>query len=167
VTNYYRAPWGRSVKLVTLVASVLLVGFPLTAMALGYSSGIVLVIVIIPFSIWVFTLPFMILGYELTPEELRIGRLGWKSVFPLRSLRSAEHKSNAMARSLRIFGNGGLFSVCGRFRNRELGHYRAFVTDPKNAVVLRFGEQTIVISPEGPKEFVEALGVGQATREDA
>ena len=72
-----------------------------------------------------------------------------------------------MARSLRIFGNGGLFSVCGRFRNRELGHYRAFVTDPKNAVVLRFGEQTIVISPEGPKEFVEALGVGQATREDA
>jgi len=136
-------------------------------MALGYSSGIVLVIVIIPFSIWVFTLPFMILGYELTPEELRIGRLGWKSVFPLRSLRSAEHKSNAMARSLRIFGNGGLFSVCGRFRNRELGHYRAFVTDPKNAVVLRFGEQTIVISPEGPKEFVEALGVGQATREDA
>jgi hypothetical protein len=136
-------------------------------MALGYSSGIVSVILVIPLLIWVFTLPFIILRYDLTPEELRIGRLGWKSVFLLRSLRSAEHKPNAMARSLRIFGNGGLFSVCGRFRNRELGHYRAFVTDPTNTVVLRFAEQTIVISPEGPEGFVEALGVCDATREDA
>ena len=167
MTKCYRAPWGRSVKLVTLFASVLLVGFPLTAMALGFSSGILSVILIIPLLIWVFTLPFVILGYELTPEELRIVRLGWKSVFPLRSLSYAEHKPNAMSRSLRIFGNGGLFSVCGRFRNRELGNYRAFVTDPKNAVVLRNAEQTIVISPEGPQEFIEALEVCEATREGA
>ena len=159
MAKHYRAPWGRSVKLVTLVASVLLVGVPLTAMALSYGSGLVLVIALIPLLIWVGTLPFMILGYELTPEELRIGRLGWTSVFALRSVRSAEHKPNAMARSLRIFGNGGLFSVCGRFRNRELGHYRAFVTDPKNAVVLRFDEETIVISPGKPEEFVQALNV--------
>lgn len=42
---------------------------------------------------------------------------------------------------------------------------RAFVTDPKNAVVLRFGEKVVVISPERPDEFVAALDVRVAPRE--
>ncbi len=159
MATHYKAPWGRSVRLVTIVVSMLLVGIPVTAISQGNGSAGVLLVAVIPLLIWMFTLPFMILGYELTDEELRISRLGWKSVFALRSLHSAEYKPYAMARSLRLFGNGGLFCVCGRFRNRELGHYRAFVTDPNNAVVLRFADKTIVISPDRPEEFTAALNL--------
>jgi len=166
VTNRYAAPWGISVKLVTLFISVVLFGIPLAAIAMVHVSGLGLLIVVVPLSIWVFTLPFMVLGYELTADELRIRRFGWKSVFPLNSLRSAQYNPNAMARSLRTFGNGGLFSVCGHFKNRELGHYRAFVTDPKNAVVLRFGEKTVVVSPERPEAFVAALDDRVAPKEE-
>ena len=165
VTNRYGAPWGTSVKLVTLFISVLLFGIPLAAIAMGHGSGLGLLVVVVPLSIWVFTLPFMVLGYELTAGELRIRRFGWHSVFPLSSLRCAEYNPDAMARSLRTFGNGGLFSVCGHFKNRELGRYRAFVTDPKNAVVLRFGEKTVVISPDRPEEFVASLDLPEAPRE--
>ncbi len=51
-------------------------------------------------------------------------------------------------------GNGGLFSFTGFFRNKALGTYRAFVTDPRKTVVLHFPRRTVVISPGSPKEFV-------------
>ncbi len=52
-----------------------------------------------------------------------------------------------MKGSIRTFGNGGLFCFSGRFRNRKLGSYRAFATDPKLAVVLRFPDKIVVVTP--------------------
>jgi hypothetical protein len=63
----------------------------------------------------------------------------------------------AMRRSLRSFGNGGLFCFAGLFRNKQLGPYRAFATNPAPTVVLRFARHVIVITPENPEEFVGAL----------
>ena len=62
-----------------------------------------------------------------------------------------------MRGSLRLFGNGGIFSITGLFRNRALGNYRAFVTDLKRTVVLRFPERIIVVSPECPEKFVAEI----------
>jgi hypothetical protein len=47
--------------------------------------------------------------------------------------------------------------VTGLFRNRTLGMYRAFVTDPARAVVLKTAGRTIVISPSEPEAFLEEL----------
>jgi len=62
-----------------------------------------------------------------------------------------------MRGSIRTFGNGGLFSFTGFYRNRLLGAYRAFVTDPRQAVVLRFPKRNVVVSPGAPEEFVRDL----------
>jgi hypothetical protein len=62
-----------------------------------------------------------------------------------------------MAHSWRIWGNGGLFAIHGWFQNRELGRYRAFVTDPDHAVVLRWPQVTVVVSPGEPARFVQVL----------
>jgi len=62
-----------------------------------------------------------------------------------------------MKGSLRLFGNGGLFSSSGLFWNRRLGRYRAFATDPGNAVVLEFPDRTLVVTPESPSGFLAAL----------
>ena len=56
-----------------------------------------------------------------------------------------------------MFGNGGLFSFSGRFRNREVGPYRAFVTDWTRAVVLFVPGRAIVVSPADPAAFVRAV----------
>lgn len=58
---------------------------------------------------------------------------------------------------LRLCGNGGLFSFSGWFRNRALGVYRAFVTDPHRTVVLRYPRRPIVLSPSSPEEFVHDI----------
>jgi hypothetical protein len=59
-----------------------------------------------------------------------------------------------MRGSLRLLGNGGLFSFSGEFWNRRLGRYRALATDPSRAVVLRYPGRTIVITPHDPQQFI-------------
>ena len=39
----------------------------------------------------------------------------------------------------------------------RLGRYRAWVTDPRRAVVLEFPDRTIVVSPGRPHLFVDEL----------
>lgn len=62
------------------------------------------------------------------------------------------------AGSIRVFGIAGLFGTIGYFRNKTLGRYKAFVTDPENAVKSSFGNGTkIVLSPEDPITFQQTI----------
>ena len=72
-------------------------------------------------------------------------------------LQSADLQPGALRGSLRLFGNGVLFSFTGLFWNRTLGKYRAFLTDPKRAVVLRLPPRTVVVSPDRPEQFVAEI----------
>jgi hypothetical protein len=62
-----------------------------------------------------------------------------------------------MKGSIRLFGNGGLFSFTGLYRNKKLGNYRAFVNDWHKCVILRFAKRTIVVSPNDPDGFVAVV----------
>ncbi len=57
---------------------------------------------------------------------------------------------------------GGLFSFTGSFRNKALGAYRAFVTDPHRTVVLRFPKRTVIVSPDSPEAFLHEIGAPAA-----
>ena len=104
---------------------------------------------------------FTIRGYTITPEAILVHGLFWTTRLPLANLQSAQFKPHAMRWNIRTFGNGGLFSFSGRFRNRALGAYRALVTDPHRTVVLRFRTRTVVVSPSAPDEFIHDLGVNK------
>ena len=100
---------------------------------------------------------FCIRGYTLSPEMLTIRRLLWNTQIHLTDLISAESRPEAMHRSIRTFGNGGFFSFTGYYRNRNLGSYIAFVTDPHQTVILRFPTRTIVLSPDEPEVFANEI----------
>jgi hypothetical protein len=59
---------------------------------------------------------------------------------------------------MRTTGNDGFFSITGRFWSRTLGWHRAFATDSSRAVVLRYADRTIVISPHDPQQFIMRAG---------
>jgi hypothetical protein len=99
-------------------------------------------------------LPFMVRGYVLTETALTIERLGWRNRWALEGLVSVEVDPEALKRSIRLCGNGGLLSFTGWFRNKKLGLYRLFATDPRRSVVLKFHSRTIVITPDQPAAFV-------------
>ena len=100
---------------------------------------------------------FTIRGYSITPDAIMVRRLFWNTRLPIAELQSAKFDPNATEKSIRTFGNGGLFSFSGFYHNKTLGTYRAFLTDPKQTVVLTFPKRSVVISPAQPDDFVREL----------
>jgi Bacterial PH domain len=98
-------------------------------------------------------------GCAITNDTILVERLFWTTRVPLNGLKSVVFDPDATRRSIRIFGNGGFFSFTGYFRNKELGSYRAFMTDRRRAVVLRFLDRVVVVSPDRPQDFVETISV--------
>jgi len=154
--NTYQAPWGKTLRWVSGLSCLLLLAATLPLIfetrppaALWLTAAVSL---ILPG-----TLLFVIRSYTIEGNELVIRRLLWTTRLSLAGLQSAEVTPDVMRGSLRLCGNGGLFSITGWYRNRALGNYRAFVTDLKRTVVLRFPARSFVVSPENPEQFVAEI----------
>ena len=104
-------------------------------------------------------------GYEITPQHLLIRRLFWSTRWPLPPSTKAAVRPGVMARSWRLWGNGGFFAFSGYFSNAELGRYHAFVTDFARTVVLDTQRGPLVVSPDDPAQF--SLAVDSMTRPPA
>lgn len=155
----FDAPWGVTLKLITMFVIVLLIAVPVIALAAIPRAGALWLAIMAsaPLVILFAAAFFMIRGYELTRSELFIRRLGWKSKLSLQDLQTADIDPEAMRRSIRLFGNGGLFCFAGQFRNKKLGRYRAYATDPRLAVILRFPDKVVVVTPGSPDRFVAQI----------
>lgn len=158
--KHYKAPWSRSLILVSALASCLclaVIFLPATGLATLHLRPFTFLLRLVPLALIVGCALFTIRGYTLTADSILIHRLLWATRLPRATLQAARFDPDATRASLRLFGNGGFFSMTGYFRNRHLGGYRAFVTDPHRTVVLRYPERTVVVSPDDPAAFVRDL----------
>ncbi|MEW9625234.1 PH domain-containing protein [Rhodanobacter geophilus] len=157
------APWSAFLKGISIVVTLLLLGLLLLVACLVPVRTLPVlraVVMAVPLVILLAAALFVVRGYELRDATLHVHRLFWTTRVALGELREAAIDPEAGAGSLRLFGNGGLFSFSGWFRNAKLGRYRAFVTDWQLAVVLRASTCTVVLSPADPAGFVRALQAG-------
>ncbi len=160
--EFQAAPWSTALKVVSTVATAVLAAVAVLVggvvpRAAHVPAAFGLALLALPIAIFVFAVLFVVRGYALDGATLHVERALWRTTIPLRGLTRAWHDPNAMSRSLRIFGNGGLYSVTGLFENAALGRYRAFVTDPKSAVVLQLESGVVVVSPAHPQAFLGHL----------
>jgi len=151
---YFEAPWGTRLKLTTLLSLTLILGLPLY-IYFQRPEGMIPVLAL-P-AIALVSAFFMVRGYELEGNYLYVHRLFWKTKIDLTELKEVKTGPELTAHSIRTFGNGGLFSFTGRFRNRTLGSYRAYITDYRNAVALVFPGNSVVISPDQPLVFEQQV----------
>ena len=152
----FAASWSWSLKLVTFSISAILLAVAFHILRFT-ENGIPIALVlagVAPLVLLVVAMLFIIKGYVINDQQLLVERPGWDYVIELGELQQVYVDPNAMARSLRLFGNGGLFCFAGLFQNKTLGRYRVFATNPRNAVVLKFPARTIVVSPDNPEKFV-------------
>ena len=151
----FKAPWGRVLRVTSISFTLLMLGVSLflIVQAEPHFPARKLAFACLPTLILVSTVPFIIRRYRLRNETLLIDRLFWATEIPLTGLSSVEVTENAMKGSLRLCGNGGLYSFSGWWWSKRLGRYHPYVTDLDRTVVLRFGPRTIVLSPEIPTEF--------------
>lgn len=152
----FRAPWSTLLKTATTFSIALLT---LTFVAGVFSRSYApwpasLLLTAAPLLIIAAAALFMVRGYVLTEDAILVKRLGWCTRLPLAGLQSVAGDVEAMRRSIRVFGNGGLLSFSGEFWSRRMGRYRALATDPDRVVVLRYPKRTIVITPHDPQHFI-------------
>ena len=146
--RHFTAPWGTPVKLVT--GGVIALAFAIGGTQSPATGGVLLALAIgaAAYGVW---------GYSVDEDQIKVLRLGWATRFDLADLEDVRVEPGAMMGSIRTFGNGGLFGLIGRFHNGILGSYRAYATNTENTVVLDFGSQRIVVTPNDPHGFVEAV----------
>lgn len=158
--THFRAPWSKSLIVASTFATLVCLGvsYALWTLPVGASSETLRFwLAVLPLAILLVCALFTVRGYSIANDALLIHRLFWTTRLPLSGLQSVKYDPDATRRSIRTFGNGGLFSFTGYFRNKELGSYRAFMTDRRRAVVLRFPDRVIVVSPDRPEDFVRAI----------
>jgi hypothetical protein len=154
----FRAPWSRSLKSASCLAVFLLLSIGVAGLLMPARMPLVRVIMIaLPPSILAGTLLFIVSGYTLTASALQIVRPLWTTNFALADLVSVAGDAEALQGALRLFGNGGLFSITGIFWKRKVGLFHAYATDPGRAVIVRFKRRTIVVSPDDPQRFIVRL----------
>lgn len=162
--THFSAPWGRALRWISVITTVVCIGVAATDFFLFRSvfrsipvPGINLWAPAVPVILLLGAAPFTIRGYSISNGVLLIHRLWWDTRVSLAGLMSAEALPNAMRRSIRLCGNGGLYSFTGWYRSKDIGNYRAFVTDLTRTVVLRLPNRTLVLSPDNADTFVAAL----------
>jgi hypothetical protein len=149
----YRAPFSKLVVTISVVTVVILIGAATALLARAHHPYVGW----LPVALLGLAAVYIIRGYSISNDAVFVHRLFWRTRLPVHHLQAVRVDPDAMRGSVRVFGNGGLFSVSGIYRNATLGRYRAYVTDPANAVVLRFPSKTVVLSPAGPEAFAKEL----------
>lgn len=158
--THYRATWSNLLRIISVAASLLCVGVAIHerhALASGDLRGLGFWFGLLPLALLVGTALCTVRGYSITPDAILIHRLCWKTKLSRQGLESAEFQPGILCRSIRTFGNGGLFSFTGWYYNRTLGGYRAYATDIHRTVVLRLRGKIIVLTPDEPERFVSEL----------
>lgn len=161
----FRAPWSVGLIVVSVFVTALFAGvvgaallYPVPAAWLRWT------LLILPLGLLALCALSAVRGYALENGVLWIHRPLWTIGLPLAGLRACAWDPKATRNSLRLLGNGGVFAFTGLFWNRRLGRYRMYATDLRRAVVLRFTDRTVVISPDRPEEFVRAVEAYRETR---
>ena len=157
MNTFYSARWSRLLIIVSAVMTILLIGVSIGLVSWKPAGFQAHWLSWLPMVLLVACLPFVIRGYTVTDDAILIRRLCWETRLPLAGLESVTHVPDAMRGSLRLCGNGGMYSFTGFYWNKSLRSYRAFVTDTRRTVVLKFRGKTVVVSPVDPEEFAREL----------
>lgn len=162
IRQTFAAPMGKSTVVMTAIASAILIGVGILQLTLGLKrQGPGRTALIIAGSAvlagFVGSAFFKIRGYDLTASHLVV-RYGFSgSSFPLSEISGAEYKPGALRRSTRSAANGGMWSFLGSFSSPDHGEMRVYVSDAERTVLLRMPQKKLVVSPDDPERFIQAI----------
>jgi hypothetical protein len=165
---FQSAPMGRRVYFaIVFVVTALAVVFAVNLYAAGSRMlrGARIMQVIAP------ALPMLILVPQILFERNRISKFGiennvlvlGKKRFPLDGLVEVARDPDVLKRARKRFGNGGLGAIRGSYVSKRLGKFETFLTCTENAVVLKWPDKIVAVSPADTEFFIysarEAAGL--------
>lgn len=159
--------YGAVVIWMTLVVSVLLcvvigkavIDSHYSELKRGLMIGLPLLVLILG---WLHT----VRGYEIDADGIYVLRpIGRHCI--ARRPDSIAADPTALRWALRTFGNGGFFSFSGRFRLRDYGKARVWVSDVNRCLVIRSEQGIGVVSPADGAAFIQRAQALLTTAGDA
>lgn len=159
---YFKAPWGNSVIISTIIISAVVLACAYAPLRMARLPGIG--IKILGFSVLAMMLGIIVLSYLLSPKGYLIGPDHLTIVRPMKSIMISldrisgveEAAPEILSDSTRLLGCDGLWGQYGEYQNSKLGSYRLYVRKTNGQVIIR-GKDTYVIAPERPAEFISNL----------
>src|SRR5712692_3073565 len=159
--SFPAAPWSTSLKVLSAASTVILVGVSYAAWRAtpraGLTHDVGTAVACVPLAVALGALLFVVNGYEVDGDRLRMRRLLWATTVRLEGLTRAWKDPDVIKGSLRVFGNGGLYSFSGIFWSKRLGRYRFYATDLRRCAVLVTPRQVVVVSPADPDAFLLSM----------
>jgi len=156
----FDSPWSRSLRWLTILSLLILVGLVVVALALGPFGNAVWVSVLLAPALVALVAAgfFTIRRYEVARGELLVRRLGWTTIVDLDGLQSVDTDPQAMRDARRTFGHGRISRFFNTYVNDQLGHFQAYGKQEDHAVVLQFPRRTVVVTPDDPRRMARTLG---------
>lgn len=140
MTEKYNVEWSKSVRIITIVVLLIIVGTEVTL--IGLSPAIDWIVAILLFIIPI-TLGYFILlapiSIEIDESQLVLNRVLGQKIIRYDDIDSIEiYVSDAL--EVRLFGSGGFCGFVGTFRNKKIGKYQSYVGDYSQAFLIRTKE---------------------------
>lgn len=160
--HFHTAPWPAGLKLISALGTLIIAGVGYAAYRAiptpsGFTHYFGLGIALVFPATLILSLLFAVTGYAVDAGGLYIQRPLWRTRLPLDGLSRFWLEPTACKGSLRIFGNGGLYSFTGLYWSRKLGRFRLYATDFAQSVVLVLPDRVVVVTPATPRAFVDHL----------
>jgi hypothetical protein len=77
-----------------------------------------------------------------------------KKRYPLQGATEVVRDPAVLKRACRRYGNGGLGAITGSFKSKKYGKFYAFMTGTENAVVIRWPDTAVAVSPLDTEFFI-------------
>ena len=155
----FETPWQRSLGWITLASLAILVGVAVLAILAGPQRNPLWIAVVVVPALGALSAAafFTIRRYDVTPEDLLVRRLGWTTRVGLAGLRAAEVDPEAMRGVRRTLGRGVSAGFFSTYASDRLGDFRAYGRQDEHAVVLRFDDHLVVVTPAEPERMAGTL----------
>ena len=161
---FFEAPWDKLLKTVTYaVVAFLILETIVIAVALFLTASQTMAL-LITFLIVVCNVVIILFSYLYAPQGFLIDETGITVVRKIAPVHIGIDQIKSVSRiekeryikSIRTFGNGGLFGYYGSFRNKELGSFKMYVTHRDYGVLIT-SDKNYVLTPDRSDEFVEVV----------
>ena len=99
----------------------------------------------------------LIRGYSITPDTIEINHIGRAKKFKIRDITDIEKVPLGARNGFGLCGIWGIYSFTGIAINSTYGIHKRYLTNRSNAVALKFGKKTVVVSPDDPDRFIQEV----------
>jgi hypothetical protein len=98
-----------------------------------------------------------LLALELADGRLAIELRRGRERFAVAGVRARRLTPEEIGHLERLATNGGITAGSGGFESHRLGELDLYASDLANAVLVELGETRLVLTPDEPEAFLEAL----------